>query len=1548
MTTVNTHPSARLWVVLFIVVVLVILSLGYWHYQIESQKIREEKYHELSAIGQLKAHEIITWRTERLADVKRATESHFFKKALSEWLKTPDSPILTDEWHQRLTIEKEGYGYSDVLLLDIEGQILLSVRDHPDPFDPATAAAVRLSKASQKPALSELYVCPQGVIHIDAVSVIFDSKGEAIATFVMRNDAKDFLYPLIQSWPMPSQTAETLLIKRDGDAILFLNELRHQSETAMKFTLPLTRTDLPALQAVLGATQLFEGKDYRGVDVLSDLRPIPDSSWYMVSKIDSDEFLKEIRFNSIVVVVVIVILIALAAVLIAFIYRQKQVGLYQNLLKAEQAELESQKIFRATLYGIGDGVITTDKNSNVIQMNSVAEQLTGWTEAEAKNKPLHQVFRIINETTRAEVANPVERVLKEGKIIGLANHTLLIAKDGAERPIADSGAPVKLVNDDIFGVVLVFRDQTDAIHAQKALQESEEKFKYIFDHSVIGKSITFPTGEINVNRAFSDLLGYTTDELENKKWQDITHPDDIELSQEKIKSLINGEKESVRFIKRYSHKNGSVVWTDIGTALRRDSNGNPMYFMTTINDITAKKKAEEREQLARDVLERLNNPSDISKIVDDILKIIQTKTGIEAIGLRMRSGNDFPYHSSCGFTHEFIDAENKLVAYDQNGVVCRKSDGTINLECTCGLVITGKFDKNNPLFTPYGSAWTNDSLPFLDVPRDQDQRHNPRNRCIHDGYRSVALIPLRKDNETIGLLQLNDKRTNQYSIELIRFFEGLSNSISIAIMRQQSEIGLRESEERFQQLFDNMSNGVAVYQAVENGQNFVFVNLNKTGQKSSQATLEEVIGRCVTDVYPAVEKIGLLDIFRRVWRTGEPERLPTTLYSDGRIEQWVENYVYKLPSGLIVAIYSDVTQEKKATIAQDESAKKYQVLFENSSESIFVVQNGRIIFANPITTELFGFSVEKLSQSPFTEFIHPDDRAMVLDRYQRRLKGEALPRQYAFRVLNTGGNIHWVWLNVVMINWEGKPSTLCFINDITDIRRAEDELKKSEERYRTLFEKAHDGIVVADATTGILMNCNAAICRLVERTESELIGQHQSILHPPEEIINGQSNGYQRHSQNPDQIIEENVISKSGKRIPVEVRASHFKMDGKDYLLGMFRDITERKQAQEEKQKLHDQLRQSHKMEAVGQLAGGIAHDFNNALNAIIGYSELTMMNMDATNPVYDNLNKIKKSGERAASLTRQLLAFSRKQVLMPVIMNLNDVIMTVTPMLERLIKEDIFIKLNLDDNLSYFEADPGQIEQIIMNLSVNARDAMPNGGVLTIETQNVHLDDAFVRQSGYLNPGDYVMMSVSDIGCGMDPETLSHMFEPFFTTKEVGKGTGLGLATVYGIVKQSDGYITVASELGKGTVFKVYFAAVDAKPNETAKRKESRIFKGTETVLVVEDNDVLRELATEILTMSGYNVLVAADGNEGIDVCRTHSTDIRLIISDVIMPIMNGKEMADAIAEFLPGVKVLFASGYTDDEIIHHGVLDADVPFIQKPYTMDELLNKVRTLLDS
>ena len=502
----------------------------------------------------------------------------------------------------------------------------------------------------------------------------------------------------------------------------------------------------------------------------------------------------------------------------------------------------------------------------------------------------------------------------------------------------------------------------------------------------------------------------------------------------------------------------------------------------------------------------------------------------------------------------------------------------------------------------------------------------------------------------------------------------------------------------------------------------------------------------------------------------------------------------------------------------------------------------------------------------------------------------------------------------------------------------------SEIRYRRLFEAAHDGILLLDVRTGAITDVNPFLAELLDYSRTELLGKSLWDIGLSKDV-DASKRAFQELRTN-RYICYENLPlqTKGGLTVSVEVVSNIYRVDGDELIQCNVRDIRSRKRAEESEHR----LRQAQKMEAVGQLAGGLAHDFNNLLGVILGYCEILEEQAELTESTRKMISEIHNAGTSAKNLTQRLLVFSRRQVLQPVALDLNETVRRTERMLRRLIGEDVRIVSVLCGDLGTVKADPIQVEQVLMNLAINARDAMPGGGRIAIETTNVEIDETFGRQYPPIEPGRYVKLTVSDTGIGMDLETQSHIFEPFFSTKPPGQGTGLGLSTVFGIVQQSGGAMEVYSELGVGTTFKIYLPRCDEAPSSNLKAKAKPIRGGTETVLLVDDAAPLRVLTRKLLEDAGYTVLDSGDPAEALQLAKDHRGRLPLMITDVVMPGFSGTVLAEKVAAVRPETKVLYASGYNDNSIEQLRAQGQDYAFLEKPFTREELLKKVRNLLDS
>ncbi|MCR4376316.1 MAG: PAS domain S-box protein [Acidobacteria bacterium] len=649
----------------------------------------------------------------------------------------------------------------------------------------------------------------------------------------------------------------------------------------------------------------------------------------------------------------------------------------------------------------------------------------------------------------------------------------------------------------------------------------------------------------------------------------------------------------------------------------------------------------------------------------------------------------------------------------------------------------------------------------------------------------------------------------------------------------------------------------------------------------------------------------------------------------------------------LLSIATDVTDARRA---EAEIVGLHRAV-ESSGDVIFLTdRDGTFTYVNPAFARVYGFPAAEvvgqatpriLKSGVMTSKNYADFWTMLLsgqvvqgELVNKTKDGRAIViESSANPVFDDGGNI---------VGFLGVQ------RDITERKQSERSIQEAQQRFQAVFDGSLDGIAIV--RDGVHVLVNRAHAAMFGYEPQEVVGKRTCELVVPEDRARImaldaeiEAGSVMAHA------TEFGGLRKDGTTFPAEITIGQRVLQGESFLIGIVRDVTERKRADVDKAALEAQFQQAQKMESVGRLASGIAHDFNNLLTVINGMSELVLAQVSHDSRVQADVQEIAHAGERAARLTRQLLAFSRQQILEPRVLDVNTVVVGMESLLRRLLGEDIDLLVVPAPGLGHAKVDPGQIEQVISNLAVNARDAMPQGGRLTIETGNVTIAEASAAQRGEaVPPGSYVRLAVTDSGVGMDEDTRARIYEPFFTTKAPGKGTGLGLSTVYGIIKQSGGFIEVESEVGRGTSFKVYLPQV-AKAVGTDRVGPTEVtHAGTETILIVEDDAGLRKLATRVLAPAGYHVLGAASGEEALGLLERHEGPVHLLLSDVVMPGMNGRQLAERLVPARPRMKVLFMSGYTDDTIVRHGVSDAEMPFLSKPFTSVALLQKVREVLDS
>ena len=809
--------------------------------------------------------------------------------------------------------------------------------------------------------------------------------------------------------------------------------------------------------------------------------------------------------------------------------------------------------------------------------------------------------------------------------------------------------------------------------------------------------------------------------------------------------------------------------------------------------------------------------------------------------------------------------------------------------------------------------------------------------------------------------------------------------------RKLAQEAVRQSEERYRGLFETMLEGFALHEIIcdESGKPFDyrFLEVNSAFESMTGLKSAHLVGKTVRQVLPEIEDFWV-DTYGKVALTGEPVQFEN--YSVP-LKKHFEVAAYSPNRGQFASILMDITERKRAEEAILKRSRQLQIL-SRATQEVNAVLEVPVIMRSLVASamELVGATAGAAGlmdggRLAFTEYNNrgnllpiefhfepgsgvpgwvletrkpyiANDAAhdpKVLPEVQKALgfynlvnvpifnrRGELLG---VFEIHNSQGRVGFDENDVELLQGLAASAAGALENAQTLIERtlAEMETARQKTLFQQLFENAPAAIALLDDHDQILQ-VNKGFETMFQFSAHEVLGKHINETVVSEEFSEEASLLSSRVLHGEAVEMQSTRRRKDSSLIPVQIYGVPIVINQRQTgIYGMYVDLSESK-------RMEEQFRQAQKMEAVGRLAGGVAHDFNNLLTAIMGYSELLLIRLDGSDPMRKNVEEIRKAGERAASLTRQLLTFSRKQVLQPQVIDLNIVVSGMEKLVRRLIGEDIDLRLGLQSPLGSVKADPGQLEQVILNLVVNSRDAMPRGGKLTIETKSVALGDDYIWKYPGAKAGSYVMLAVSDTGSGMSAEVQSHLFEPFFTTKEKGKGTGLGLSTVYGIVKQGNGNISVYSEGGRGTTFKVYLPLVDALAAEAKHPVEPEEGgAGSETILLVEDEQAIRGLMRTMLKMKGYTVLEASDGVEALSLFRGNEDRIDLVITDVVMPRMSGRELASRIATDRPRTKVLFMSGYSEEAVLYQGIFQSGTAFLQKPFSPDSLTRKVREVLD-
>jgi PAS domain S-box-containing protein len=751
---------------------------------------------------------------------------------------------------------------------------------------------------------------------------------------------------------------------------------------------------------------------------------------------------------------------------------------------------------------------------------------------------------------------------------------------------------------------------------------------------------------------------------------------------------------------------------------------------------------------------------------------------------------------------------------------------------------------------------------------------------------------------------------------------------------------LSGADRAYRQLVETMNEGAVTLSA-----DGVILYCNDRMAKMLERPLDQVMGSTLRNHLPPADQQALAEVLVRA-RTEPSRREINLMASDGRLVPVYLSASRVQSEGaepIACLLLTDLTDQKSHEQIVAAEQKLRLVLGQLPIGVSLLDQDRTVTYANHALERTMGVSADTLVHGRFRgrRYVRGDGTPMPPEEFAgaRAFRERRPIHDVETGTVTESGETIWTSVSAAPLP-EPERGVVVATVDISERKRAEEALRRSEAEYRGLVEQAPLGIYRTTSDGRALRVNQALVTMLGYDSADDLLNVNaRDFYADPEE--RDRAMGQVEHQG--EARIETHWKRRDGSLVAVRVnmRLVRAAAGADEYVEGLIEDVTEQRT-------LESQFRQAQRMEAVGRLAGGVAHDFNNVLTAITGYSDLLLEELEPADPKRRDVEEIKAAGLRAASLTRQLLAFSRTQVLQTRVLDVNGVVRGVEKMLQRLLGEDVKLEVALDTALGTVRADPGQLEQVIVNLAVNSRDAMPGGGLLTIETANVELDAAYAREHVGSSPGRHVMLAVTDTGIGMDAKTRSQVFDPFFTTKEQGKGTGLGLSVVYGIVKQSGGSVWVYSEPERGATFKVYLPRVDepVEAQEPAPAAPAAA-GGTETVLLAEDDPSVREIVADVLTRRGYRVLRAADGQTALEMAAARPGQIDLLVTDLVMPGMTGRQLAEAFAAQSPGVRVLYMSGYTDDAVVRQGVLAESFNFLQKPFTPSALALKVREVLD-
>jgi two-component system, cell cycle sensor histidine kinase and response regulator CckA len=1455
------------YLVSFFVLFAIGLSLaGYYFYHYQQKRLLQTAKDNLSSIAKLKVEQIENWRQERINDASFIFRSEAIAQQLSHFLKNPAGQAERNAILGWITPMFKNRQYVSMDIIGANGVPLFSNLNDSCTLSNDESKTFQEAMERKRILFVDLHIQDDGNVYMGIIVPIIQAEKRdtlVLGSLLMRIDPRRFLYPLLQAWPVLSKTSETLILRREGDEIIYLNELRHRKGAGLSYKRYIYEKKLPAAMAASGFEGVVEGIDYRQEEVVAHVKKVPNSPWYMVAKTDIEEVLAENTRIALMVTMVIALILLLLASGIRIIWKEQEVKQIQELLESEQERRALIQHFDYLMRYANDVILLANGDQRIIEANERAVQTYGYEHEELLN--LH-LTDLRSPNTPADIDKRLQSMMAPEGALYETDHK---RKDGSIFPVEISGRTITIEGKTFYQGII--RDISERKEAEKILRAREKHLSMVTDNfpglvSSVDKDLRYRFASGGYERVF----GIPSMEVVGRTMSEVLGPETFKYIELFAAQALEGKQ--ITFVNPITMPTGEISYGLTTFTPDTDSEGNVQGIFIFAIDITDRIQTEdalrENEEKYRKLIETTETGF---VIVDDLGKVLDANP---------------KYVSLTGHTH-LDEIRNHSVL-----------------------------------------EWTAES--------EKERNAEAVKQCLTHGF-------IR--NFEVDYVQKNG---NNVAIEINATVVKTDYGVNILTLCRDITERKRAGEELLKLKKAIDTSGEAVFLTDRQGI-FTFINPGFTELYGYEP--EEILGK----VTPRILKSGTVkkNIYENFWKalvSGKEVRGEhVNKRKDGTFIQVDGSActIYDEGKRIIgfLGIQRDITERKKAEELLRFHEQEMRSLMNNLPEIIIRYDlQGRVLFVNSATTLWLGNQQENVLGKTLLEIGAPLEMAAKSDsRFKQVL--ESKRAAYGEDLFHGRDGLRFIETSTIPeYGSDGAlVSVLSVSRDITERKRTEETLRKTEENFRRSLDDSPMGVRIV-TSTGDTMYANRSLLDIYGyESLEELRRIHIKERYTPESYAEFQ---LRREKRNRGEFgpseYEISIIRKNGEVRYIQVFRKEVLWNGAKQYQVIYQDITYRK-------KLEEPLRRMQKLEGLGTLAGGIAHDFNNILGIILGYASRIYAIKDDSEKLQHTIEIITKAVERGTTLVRQILTFARKTETEFRLININDVVKEIIGMIMETFPKIISYSQNLEKGIPSIHADHSQLHQALLNLCVNARDAMHNGGVLNISTGLV--PGLHVRRRHPDAVADkYVCIEIGDTGEGMTSEIRNRIFEPFFSTKEKGKGTGLGLAVVFGVVQTHRGFIDVESELGKGAIFRLYLPApqqaeqLEAEVQETIKE----IPGGTETVLIVEDEEALNAMLVASLTTKGYTVYTAFDGLTAVKIYKEKQKEISLVLTDIGLPKMTGMDEFRLIKKLNPNVRIIVATGYLDPEMRSEFLKAGVQKFLYKPYNPKDVLKAMREVLDS